>query len=115
MVYRCNGCKTTRRIPAPPTLVPDMPRTLDLSSMEVVNVASLTHDAMSVDPTPEGSKSVEGSQASQNDKTQRKTLSKGTKPRLPPLFAREAGHVVFCGNERLSNVDPGRGNGIYIS
>ena len=31
----------------------------------------------------------------------RRKKKKAPVPRLPPLFARDAGHVVFVGNERL--------------
>ncbi|KNZ80250.1 Ribonuclease P protein subunit rpr2 [Termitomyces sp. J132] len=40
------------------------------------------------------------------DRQKRKTIP----ARIPPLFARDAGHVVFCGNERLLG-----GEGVYIT
>lgn len=65
-------------------------------------------EPLNPDPTP-----TEGT--SRNVDAEGRPFARGTKPRLPPLFAREAGHVVFCGNERLPDLEPGRGNGIYIS
>lgn len=38
----------------------------------------------------------------------------GPTPRLPPLFARDVGHVTFVGNERLPDAEPERGCGSYV-
>ncbi|KAG6838613.1 hypothetical protein C0991_010228, partial [Blastosporella zonata] len=38
---------------------------------------------------------------------------KEVQARMPPLFARDVGHVVFCGNEKMT--DNGLGDGVYIT
>ncbi|KAK1224003.1 hypothetical protein PQX77_013098 [Marasmius sp. AFHP31] len=43
-------------------------------------------------------------------------LSKSVDPRIPPLFARDAGHVVFCGEKDITgDNNRGLGNGIFIA
>ena len=79
--YRCHCCQTERRIPAPPVLHLDTP----------VNGASAE-----AQPT-EASTSTGSSLRSR----QQKRKKRGPQPRLPPHFARDVGHIVFRGNERL--------------
>ncbi|KAJ7495909.1 RNAse P Rpr2/Rpp21/SNM1 subunit domain-containing protein [Mycena galericulata] len=87
MLYRCDSCNSTRRIPAPPTLTESDP----------VASTSTQPDAMDVD-------------AEAPKKPHKRPL-----PRLPPLFARDVGHVVLCGNDKLPDRDPQLGDGIYIT
>ncbi|GLB36969.1 putative rpr2-domain-containing protein [Lyophyllum shimeji] len=117
MVYTCSGCHTARRIPAPPTLsaatggdveaqvaFTAAPLTAPLPSAPAA-AAAAGEAPMDIEPTH----AVEAAPAT----TRRKGKGKGVQPRLPPLFARDVGHVVFRGNERL--VDEGRGDGVYIT
>ncbi|KAK0201592.1 RNAse P Rpr2/Rpp21/SNM1 subunit domain-containing protein [Desarmillaria ectypa] len=39
---------------------------------------------------------------------------KGAKPHIPPLFARKAGHVFFCGQEKVLTDEPSLGDGVFI-
>ncbi|KAK0464735.1 RNAse P Rpr2/Rpp21/SNM1 subunit domain-containing protein [Desarmillaria tabescens] len=39
---------------------------------------------------------------------------KGPKPRIPPLFARKAGHVTFCGQEQVPTDETSLGDGVFI-
>ncbi|KAJ7085848.1 RNAse P Rpr2/Rpp21/SNM1 subunit domain-containing protein [Mycena crocata] len=86
MLYRCNSCNSTRRIPAPPTLVE-----------ESAGPVASTSTAMDID-------------ADDSSKQSKRAI-----PRLPPLFARDVGHVVFCGNATLPAREPQCGDGIYIT
>ncbi|KAG5651870.1 hypothetical protein H0H81_007117 [Sphagnurus paluster] len=90
MVYTCTSCKTSRRIPAPPTL----------------------HTAEHTPPSTYTSGPIlDVGTASQ--KGRRKHQRKSVQARIPPLFAREVGHVVFRGSEQL--VEDGQGNGVFIT
>ncbi|KAF7969067.1 hypothetical protein HWV62_28419 [Athelia sp. TMB] len=80
VTYTCAACGTARRIPAPPTLPAPAERAASESAIACPEV-----DA------PMG--------AVETQRTRRK--KKAPVPRVPPLFARDAGHVVFVGNERL--------------
>ncbi|KAG9316280.1 Rpr2-domain-containing protein [Chiua virens] len=85
--YQCHRCQTERRIPAPPLLHGD-PQSREDTIEEIQSTeAPTTFISM-----PTGS-SVHPEQ--------RKKKKKGPQPRLPPHFARDVGHVVFRGNERL--------------
>lgn len=108
MIYTCNDCKTSRRIPAPPTLsidgvskttTPPTQSSLTDNADEAAMVVS-TDANVTIETLPLGG---------------RKKRKKEAVPRRPPLFARDVGHVVFCGNERLPDLEPGQGNGIYIT
>ncbi|KAH8107874.1 Rpr2-domain-containing protein [Cristinia sonorae] len=85
MLYTCMSCKQIRRIPAPPTLHP-----------QVEDPDSAVQDeSMAVD-----SATVEAA---------RKKRGKTRKnARLPPLFDRDVGHVLFKGNEEVSIKDRSR-------
>src|ERR1700761_618374 len=92
MFYRCDSCNSSRRIPAPPTLVEFEPAA---STSETAATSIPAADAMHLDEPL---------------KTRSAPLA-----RLPPLFAREAGHVVYCGNNTLLAREPQCGDGIYIT
>ncbi|KAJ7077318.1 RNAse P Rpr2/Rpp21/SNM1 subunit domain-containing protein [Mycena belliarum] len=92
MLYRCNSCNSTRRIPAPPTLTESDPASVP---------DTLTSEpAIVVDAGP-----------SRPRKRKRRPASS----RLPPLFARDAGHIVFRGNDTLPSHEIQCGDGIYIT
>ncbi|KAJ7091119.1 RNAse P Rpr2/Rpp21/SNM1 subunit domain-containing protein [Mycena epipterygia] len=89
MLYRCNSCNSTRRIPAPPTL---------------------SESESAAGPSTEAVMDVDAEDSS----TPRKRKSAPT-ARLPPLFARNVGHVVICGNDTLPAREDQCGDGIYIT
>ncbi|KAG6845084.1 hypothetical protein H0H87_000989 [Tephrocybe sp. NHM501043] len=107
MAYTCTGCQTSRRIPTPPKLqvdtsVKDVPQQALMTgaTSEAANI--IVGDLpMEVEPTNEAK---DKPMAGKRRKSQ---------ARMPPLFARDVGHVVFCGNERLT--DNGLGDGVYIT
>jgi ribonuclease P protein subunit RPR2 len=118
MVYTCTSCQTSRRIPAPPILEEDTDMAMDdVPSHESTSQVSKPLDSdskgvvVAMDVTAGQGAGVEGltSSSGRRGKSRKKVI-----PRKPPLFAREAGHVVFCGNEKLDNAGAERGNGIYI-
>ncbi|KAI0682543.1 RNAse P Rpr2/Rpp21/SNM1 subunit domain-containing protein [Cytidiella melzeri] len=84
VLWTCLACKTTRRIPAPAEPRPD--------------------------PNPSHTQGVPITAVAQGPSDDHKTISiagikrkKKTITREPPLFARkDAGHIVFRGNERLN-------------
>ncbi|OAX44111.1 Rpr2-domain-containing protein [Rhizopogon vinicolor AM-OR11-026] len=84
IVYTCNSCRTSRRIPAPPVLGANEP--------QMAQPASVEKDQ----PGPE---TTTGS-ASRPALCEQMRKKKPRAPRLPLHFARE-GHIVFRGNERL--------------
>jgi ribonuclease P protein subunit RPR2 len=118
MVYTCIGCRTTRRIPAPPTLAADVPMDAPLSHVSTSTSLPVTKPPNS-DPTSVTAMDVITAvgdlQPSGNSSGQVRSRKKAAVHRRPPLFVRDVGHVVFCGNERLDNMGAERGDGIYIT
>ena len=118
MVYTCTSCQTSRRIPAPPILEEDTDITMDgvASHGSTLQVSKpLDSDSngvvVAMDINAGQGAGIEGLTSSSG---RRLKLRKTVIPRKPPLFAREVGHVVFCGNEKLDSAGSERGNGIYI-
>lgn len=112
MVYTCMGCQTLRRIPAPPTLTADAPEHASTSTTALINSDPPDRDAP-MDITADAA--VEDKPTGPSGRRRRRGR-KGPVPRQPPLFARDVGHVVFCGNERLDNSNVGsRGDGVFIT
>jgi len=97
VTYTCTSCNTSRRIPAPPTLFPEQ---LDVSitspSTSQPTQSAQEQEHMSIDPPQ-----IEAQKQNQATKKNLKRKKKPPIPRLPPLFARDVGHIVFRGNERL--------------
>lgn len=94
------SCKTTRRIPAPPVLDED-------TSSEITEQAQPDPSNTAQHPAEDTSTAMEvdtmvPSVAVSSNAAERRKRDKGPRPRLPPLFERKVGHVVFRGNERLS-------------
>lgn len=75
-----------RRIPAPPVLRMDDEDTMEVQVAEASTSSTLAATA------------VTGNSVCPRRQRRRKG---GPQPRLPPHFARDVGHVVFRGNERL--------------
>jgi len=86
IVSTCNSCGTSRRIPAPPILDlngPGMVQSPSAStSTNIDQIGPETTTESAPRPAPRGQR-------------------KKKKPRAPPHFSRNLGHVVFRGNERL--------------
>ncbi|KAI9572279.1 RNAse P Rpr2/Rpp21/SNM1 subunit domain-containing protein [Boletus coccyginus] len=76
--YRCHCCQAERRIPAPP--------------------ASTHGSADGHDTSPTHRSPYLGPCLLHLPRLRKKS---GPQPRLPPHFARDVGHIVFRGNERL--------------
>ena len=93
--YTCISCQTMQRIPAPPIL--DINASTDTAELTRPSnqPKEETSSAMDVNLLRE-----EGIKfASSSRHVRRKS---GPRPRLPPLFERNVGHVVFRGNERIA-------------
>ncbi|KAF9222714.1 Rpr2-domain-containing protein [Gyrodon lividus] len=88
--YNCTNCRTERRIPAPPVLRAEPQPEENVPTVQVAEASG----SSAPDTTAEG--------AVRPGRHKRK--KKPPVPRLPPHFARDIGHVVFRGNEKL--VDP---------
>lgn len=116
MVYTCTSCHTSRRIPAPPILNEDTDILMDdvpghASTSQISKLPdSVAVVAMDVTTEQDACPGVEDLKSSGRRGKLRKTVVS----RRPPLFARDGGHVVFCGNERLYSTGVERDNGIYI-
>ncbi|KAH7888487.1 RNAse P Rpr2/Rpp21/SNM1 subunit domain-containing protein [Phlebopus sp. FC_14] len=81
--YTCHSCLTERRIPAPP----------------VLDLAPAPESGQDVQAEPSRPALPSGSATGVLGERRRK--KKTPTRRLPPHFARNVGHVVFRGNERL--------------
>jgi ribonuclease P protein subunit RPR2 len=97
VVYTCLHCKTSKGIPAPPSL------NFALATGTGTGADKLEGSA----PTPESSGLLtmappSQSQVQKERKKKKSTISHRPHPRPLPLFARpDAGHVIFRGNEVL--------------
>lgn len=81
VIHTCNSCRISRRIPAPPVL----------DANERASSSTTTDQPAPGATTGSASQSVQPRQ------------KRSCKARLAPHFARDLGHVVFRGNERLSD------------
>lgn len=113
--YRCTGCSTSRRIPAPPTLGTDAipSKGSHQSSSDGPHPGSVGggHIGMDVDAETLVQAPTEKLRSSAR-------VMKATgayKPQPLPHFAKRVGHVTFLGNERLPDIDTEIGSGIYVA
>ncbi|KAF9232738.1 Rpr2-domain-containing protein [Melanogaster broomeanus] len=89
--YKCHRCQTERRIPAPPVLHAEPQAGENMLEVQVAEASgSSAPDTTAGGPVRRG---------------RQKRKKKPPVPRLPPHFARDIGHVVFRGNERLIGPD----------
>ncbi|KAG5641266.1 hypothetical protein DXG03_005589 [Asterophora parasitica] len=110
MVYTCTACNTSRRIPAPPVLsAQGLTATQSVISSASASTAFETPSTTIDDITMD----VEHPPATSAGKSRTRGKRKSVQSRLPPLFVRNVGHVVFCGNDKL--VDEGLGDGVFIT
>ncbi|KJA28075.1 hypothetical protein HYPSUDRAFT_130038 [Hypholoma sublateritium FD-334 SS-4] len=106
MIYTCLHCKATKRIPAPPNVTTRHPTPPPLVPAELPSVLqeSVPPD---IPPVDEQSRNA--------DAQHRRQRKREKVARHLPLFARrDAGHVVFRGNERIAQDDEG-GMGIAFA
>jgi len=101
VTYTCLSCNTCRRTPAPPTLLsrPDASilepsDILPSPSQHSIPLAQIS-EAMDIDILE-----TINSRQKVNKRNKKKKKTPPV-PRLPPLFGRDVGHVMFRGNERL--------------
>lgn len=117
MVYTCTGCKHSYRIPATPILAPgQLPIALEPAvTMEVDSGSPSSNAVQSTSQVAirDSAKPV-ASEHMAKPKT-RKRKRKEITQRLPPLFARDAGHIVFAGNEQLPPSNGSWNDGIFIT
>jgi len=88
VTYTCSACRTSRRIPAPPILRSEsdhLPQDGAKSFSDPVDTVDRTEM-----PVPRKSG---------------KKKKKPPTPRIPHLFERDVGHIIFRGNERISTSD----------
>ncbi|KIK09695.1 hypothetical protein K443DRAFT_298120 [Laccaria amethystina LaAM-08-1] len=114
VVYTCTGCKTSRRIPAPPTARTPSPRELQPQKQrQTPAVTPLLQEILNAhDP---GQSKADLPATKETSIPHRKREKKATLSRVPPLFARQdAGHVTFRGNERLPEIDWEKGHGMFL-
>ncbi|KIJ67619.1 hypothetical protein HYDPIDRAFT_127764 [Hydnomerulius pinastri MD-312] len=85
--YTCHSCRTERRIPAPPVLHAEPLLDEEIEDAEGEASGSTALAASAAGPVRNG---------------RHRKKKKPPFPRLPPHFARDVGHVVFRGNDKLS-------------
>ncbi|OCH93759.1 Rpr2-domain-containing protein [Obba rivulosa] len=108
MCYTCMSCKTTRRIPAPPILDPSGPS--EIAASEAPLAVQMRPDylappsEMPMDTTPDAVMG-DATPAAQvvRPKSSSRKRKKSPLSRIPPLFERKVGHVVFRGNAQLDD------------
>ncbi|EGN99863.1 hypothetical protein SERLA73DRAFT_159988 [Serpula lacrymans var. lacrymans S7.3] len=125
VTYICTECKTSRRIPAPPTLLspvegskeaPVIPQEAHAAhaAPEHVQLGQTMdidhHDASKEDPTSMPASAGAADVTSPAKRRRCRKARKSAVPRLAPHFARKVGHVVFRGNERLQDERASRGD-----
>ena len=111
MALRCNACLQTRKIPAPPILDidPEQEATAAQQTLSESDIAPESPQPPGPSGQPlhcenlESASEVNVSAADTGKKPRRKKIK--VVPRLPPLFERRVGHVVYCGTEVLSEQD----------
>ncbi|KAJ3855244.1 RNAse P Rpr2/Rpp21/SNM1 subunit domain-containing protein [Lentinula lateritia] len=110
MIYTCSGCKHYARIPAAPILRPGEEPTASETVAVATNVD--VPQAQTEIQSISQANASEHQQPNNQIKTRKK---KSIQPRLPQLFARDAGHIVYAGNEQLPTSNGSWDDGIYIT
>ena len=99
MIYTCLHCKAIKRIPAPPNVITTQPTASPLAPADLPSIQQETVPSYTA-PIAE--------QPSSSDAVHRRQRKLEKVARHLPLFARrDAGHVVFRGNERIAQDDEG--------
>ncbi|KAJ4483826.1 RNAse P Rpr2/Rpp21/SNM1 subunit domain-containing protein [Lentinula aciculospora] len=105
MVYTCTSCEYVYRIPAAPILRPG-------EGSVASKAVAMDVDVPQTQTEVQSTSQVDVSQEQQHPRTRKK---QSIPPRLPPLYARDAGHVVFAGNEQLPTSNGSWNDGIFIT
>ncbi|KIJ91944.1 hypothetical protein K443DRAFT_464350 [Laccaria amethystina LaAM-08-1] len=112
VVYTCTGCKSSRRIPAPPTAHTSSPPELQPQTQRQTPAVTPLLQEILTEHDPGQSKAE---LPATKETSLRKRNRKATLSRLPPLFARQdSGHVTFRGNERMPEIDWEKGQGMFL-
>ncbi|TFK21892.1 hypothetical protein FA15DRAFT_62316 [Coprinopsis marcescibilis] len=117
VIYRCLGCGSAKRVPAPPSPTFVLPRAssgenVDSDSDIAERPAAAVQEKVALDPDVVMSDSTAGGRVPASSSPSGSTPvvvvgkegggKRARPPRVPPLFARlDAGHVVFCGGEKV--------------
>ncbi|KAJ3761951.1 RNAse P Rpr2/Rpp21/SNM1 subunit domain-containing protein [Lentinula raphanica] len=109
MVYTCTSCRYSYRIPATPIMKTD-----DANAALEMDV-DVPQSQMSIQQATHVDVSQVPQQQQQGGKRSRSRKEKRLRQRLPPLFARDAGHVVFAGNEKVPTTGGSWNDGIFIT
>lgn len=99
MIYTCLHCKATKRIPAPPNVITTHPTPSLLVPVELPSVQQETVPS-DIPPVDEQSHNA-GTQHGRQRKREKVAR------RLPLFSRRDAGHVIFRGNERIAQDEEG--------
>ncbi|KAG8864617.1 hypothetical protein FRB96_005121 [Tulasnella sp. 330] len=104
--YTCMSCQARKVFPSPPTLQP--------STVLPPAASTSTESRTLADPVPLENASEPGEAAPIEEDSQGNPPAGSSKrhqmpkkqrvPRLPPLFQRDVGHVIFVGNEKTGHV-----------
>jgi len=99
--YTCLACRTSRKFPAPPTI-----QSTHLSAEAKAQGTTVTRSEDVADPSTrmeqDDTQALEVSETTKAKRSNSNGKRKAKRPRLPPLFERDVGHVVFAGSERES-------------
>ncbi|KAI0645803.1 RNAse P Rpr2/Rpp21/SNM1 subunit domain-containing protein [Trametes meyenii] len=106
VIYTCLTCNISRRIPAPPVETIMVPVSTDhATSTDSLAAASASTSVPGVQTeVPTTELNIDAAGPSQPGRRRNSRRAHKGIPRAPPLFERK-GHIIFRGNERLSNED----------
>ena len=115
MVYTCTACKHSYRIPAAPILEPGQAPTASGPDPGPALMAASAIEVDSMPQSPTQSISEAAATTDPSSEQKKKKKRKDIPRRLPALFARDVGHVVFAGNEQLPSSNGSWNDGIFIT
>ncbi|KAE9408793.1 Rpr2-domain-containing protein [Gymnopus androsaceus JB14] len=107
----CKGCNIVLIPGSTASVRTKMAMAMEVDSAPPPNAAQSGTSQAAVTVTD----NVPAAGASEPEKKPEKRKRKEIPPRLPPLFARDAGHVVFAGNEQLPPSNGSWNDGIFIT
>jgi len=102
--YTCTSCHTSRTFPSPPTLQPSSALPPSLSSVTQPKKAADTAVMENDTDSRMAATMEEDLSAVTSSKRRQRPKKKQPTPRLPPLFQRDVGHVIFVGNNKTGHV-----------
>ncbi|KAG9005250.1 hypothetical protein FRB94_001668 [Tulasnella sp. JGI-2019a] len=103
--YTCTACHTSRSFPCPPI---QQPSTVNPSGAPLTTDAVIPAEPLPAEDEPESNSAtaMEEDPKVNNKGSSNKRGNRPKKlrtPRLPPLFQRDAGHVIFVGNDKTGH------------